>query len=97
MLFKTLGCAVQAVAPRARICDSRRVKVRQGLRAPWLIPVIHVLHSPWYEGFPTISTEFSPASPCRWLRTAFVHEWNLVGRKKTKGLHKKVRRMERMG
>src|SRR5947199_5659407 len=60
IFFKTLGCAVQAVAPRARICDSPSVKVRQILRAPCLIPVIHVLNSPSYEGFRTISTEFSP-------------------------------------
>ena len=59
IFFKTLGCAVQAVAPRPRICDPRFVKVRQTLRAPWLIPVIHVLNSPRYEGFRTISTEFS--------------------------------------
>jgi hypothetical protein len=25
-----------------------------------LIPAIHVLNSPWHEGFRTISTEFSP-------------------------------------
>src|SRR6266576_1629261 len=31
IFLKTLGCAVQAVAPRARICDPRCVKVRQVL------------------------------------------------------------------
>src|SRR4029453_14392434 len=60
IFFKTLGCAVQAVAPRPRICDSPSVKVREALRAPELIPVIHVLNSHWHEGFRTISTEFSP-------------------------------------
>src|ERR1043166_6061444 len=60
IFFKTLGCAVQAVAPTARICDLPSVKVRQILPAPWLIPVIHVLNSRWYEGFRIISIEFSP-------------------------------------
>src|SRR4029450_12294037 len=33
IFLKTLGCAVQGVAPRARICDSPCIKVRQALRA----------------------------------------------------------------